>query len=114
MPIADPRSWEVLQFGDETAFVDFLGAHELQHRAFDQQIRQILLLPTYPVLPLGDYTGPEWHDAHQLVHDGEATSLGIAAAPDFRSYDFADPDQWASYHWLHAQEHVRIREAAAL
>ena len=114
MAIADPRSWETLSHGDETSFLDFLGAHALQHRAFEHTIRDVLLLPTYPVLPLGDYTGPEWHDAHQLVHNGEALALGIAAPPDFRSYDFEDKDQWASFHWLHAQEHVRIRRAAGL
>lgn len=114
MSIVDPRGWQMLPFKDETAFIDFIGSHELQHRAFNDYIRQVLAGPTYPVLPLGDFSGDDWHQAHQLVHDGTAFSLGIDASPDFRSYDFSDADQWASYHWLHALEHVRIREAAGL
>lgn len=114
MPIMDPRAWEVLPFGDETAFLDFLGAHELQHRQFNDHIVKVLGVTSYPVLPLGDYLGPEWHDAHQLVHDGTALALGLPAAPDFRSYDFSDRDQWSTYHWLHTLEHVRLRQAAGL
>ena len=114
MAIVNPHSWEVLEFGDETSFLDFLGAHELQHRAFASTIRVVLGKPTYALLPLGDFTGPEWHDAHQLVHVGEATALAIAAPPDFRSYDLGDREQFASWTFLHALEHVRIRLAAAL
>ena len=114
MAITDPLSWAFLTFGDESSFLDFLGAHDLQHKAFAGTLRHVLGLATYPLLPLGDFTGPEWHDAHQLVHDGEARVLGLPAAPDFRSYDFSDRDQWASYSYLHAQEHVRIRRAAGL
>lgn len=114
MPIVDPRSWEFLQYGDQSAWLDFLGTHELQHRAFADTVIRVLGHPTFAALPLGDYTGPEWHDSHQLVHDGVARSLGLVAAPDLRSYDLADQEQWASYHWIHAREHTRIRQAASL
>lgn len=114
MAIVDPHGWSFLQYGDQTGWIDFLGAHELQHRAFADTIIRVLGHATFPSLPLGDYTGPEWHDAHQLVHDGEAAALALTAAPDLRSYDLADREQWASYHWIHALEHVRIRGAAGL
>lgn len=114
MPIPNPRSWEVLPFGDLTAFMDFLGSHDLVWRSLNQQIRVNLAKPTYPVLPLGDYTGAEWHDADQLVHEGACTALGIPLPPDFRSYDLTDKDQFASWTWLHAQDMVRIAQAAGL
>ena len=111
MSIVDPQSWAFLVYGDQSAFLDFLGTHELQHRQFAYTVTAVLGDPTFPSLPLGDYTGPEWHDAHQAIHQGLTDSLGIAGPPDFRSYDFEDKDQWAAYMWLHSQEHVRLREA---
>ena len=114
MAIVDPLSWAHMEFGDETSFLDFLGTHDLQHRAFATTIRTVLGGATYPVLPLGDFTGPEWHDAHQLVHAGEATALAIAAPQDFRSYDLEEKEQFASWTWLHAQEHVRLRLAMGI
>ena len=113
MAIVDPRSWSVMIFGDEGAWLDFLGAHELQHRAFAFSIRAAGGL-SYPLLPLGDGGGAEWHEAHQLVHQGETTSLGIAEPPDFRGYELSDPDQFSTYTYLHALEHVRVRQAIPL
>ena len=114
MPIADPRSWEVLTYGDETAFLDFIGSHELLMRQFQDYAVRVLGLPTYSVLPLGDYTGPEWHDVDQMVHEGLASSLGLPAPIDLRSYDLSDRDQFASWTWLHAQDMVRLRLALGL
>lgn len=108
MPILDPRTWEVLPFGDETSFIDFLGHHELQHREFASVIRAAGKA-SYPLLPLGDGGGTEWHQAHQLVHEGETTSLGIASPTDFTAYDLDDPNDFATWTFLHAQQHVTIR-----
>ncbi len=90
MAIADPQSWKLLPFGDLTAWIDFLGTHDLQHRQFAASILTKTGKP-FAVLPLGDgghlyyfgavsyrAPGPEWHGAHQLVHQGEATALKIA------------------------------------
>lgn len=123
MPIVDPHTWEVLPFGDETSFLDFLGQHELQHREFASTIRAAGL-PSYPLLPLGDGPaslgtglpggGDEWHQAHQLVHQGETQSLGIASPQDFTSYNLSDPNNFATWTFLHALQHVTIRTQTGL
>ena len=116
MPVPSPHAWAVLIFGDQNALVDFLGAHDLSHVALDRTIRAAGGAP-YPHLPLGNGPtgdGADWMEAHQAAHAGAASSLGIAAAPDLRSYTLNDPEQFASWTWLHAQEHVRINDAAGL
>lgn len=134
MPIVDPHSWEVLPFGDQTGFIDFLGQHELQHREFASVIRAGGFR-SYPLLPLGDGGDPAplrivpsedflfpfgedrgdtWHQAHQLVHQGETTSLLIAAPSDFTSYDLSDPNDFATWAFLHALQHVTIRKVLGL
>jgi hypothetical protein len=113
MPVVDPHSWEVLAFGDASAFTDFLGAHALWHRALDVVLRAAGGAP-YPTLPLGDGGADEWHTAHQNTHVGEAAALTIAAPPDFQSYDLKRPDDFQTWTYLHAQEHVRLRQAAGL
>lgn len=114
MPLVDPLQWALLPFGDQTAWVDFLGAHALWHLELDQQIRENLGGDTFPQPNLGDGGGPEWDSAHQLVHDSESEALGIERGPDFQSYDRNQPEQFASWAFLHASDCVRLRRAAGV
>ena len=115
--IIQPQLWQSLPFGDKDAFVDFLGTHALWHAALDHRIRS-QGAPPFPTLPLGD--GPvagseaDWHLAHQAVHDGEASGLGLSGSPEFTAYDLDKRDEFASWTWLHAQEHIRLFVAAGL
>ena len=113
VPIVDPHSFEVLPYGDRTAWIDFLGQHELQHREFASAIRAAGKA-SYPLLPLGDGGGDEWHQAHQLVHQGETSSLGIASSPDFTAYDLDDANDFSTWTFLHALQHVTIRKQLGL
>jgi hypothetical protein len=108
VPIVDPHSWEVLVFGDQTAWQDFLGAHSLWHHQLADTIRS-LGGTAYPTLPLGDGGGEEWHFAHQQHHDGAADALLIDFGPDLRSYNLTEPQEFASWCWVHAQESIRLR-----
>ena len=108
MPVADPHAWAVLQFGDQNAWLDFLGQHALWHRALDVAVRALGGV-AYPSLPLGDGGGDAWHEAHQQAHEGAAASLVIASPIDFRSYDLTDPEAFPTWTYLHAQEHIRLR-----
>lgn len=136
-PIFDPESWKRLAHGDADAWMDFAGTQALQHTAFDVAIRALGGV-AYPILPLGSpargtwllgpdpeedperrrllaiYPDDDWHSAHQLRHDGEARALLIAEAPDLLSYDLTDPDQFATYTYLHAAEHIRLRQAIGI
>ena len=114
MPVMNPLSWSILTFGDETAWIDFLGHHDLWDRAFDQQVRTRLGAGPYPTPPLGDGGGSEWDEAHQLWHAGAANAVLIGPPPDFRSYDRRQKEQFATWCFLHANEHVRLERAAGL
>lgn len=128
MAVFDPESWKRLLHADETTWLDFLGTHSLQHHQYDVAIRALGGEP-YAVLPIGQsargeyllgpddetqlkfYPDDDWHQAHQVMHDGMAGSLIIAAADDFRSYDLTQEEQFATWSYLHALEHIRIRQA---
>ena len=113
MPLVDPQSWQVLPFGDRNAFVDFLGQHGLWHEQFNAMVRR-LGGPPFPTMPLGDgpvEEGGDWHLAHQAVHEGSASGLGLSAPPDFTAYDLNHADEFSTYMWAHAAEHLRLRDA---
>jgi hypothetical protein len=139
MPVVDPHAWEHLQFREANAFVDFLGQHALWHHALDVRVRQLGGVP-YPSLPLGDggsalsLLAPEardaldeeqswerlhalqasWHTVHQQAHDGAAGALILAEPPDLESYDLTEGDQFVTWIFIHAQEHIRLRVASGL
>lgn len=114
--VPQPQLWQSLPFRDHNAFVDFLGQHALWHTDLDHLIRTAGGAP-YASLPLGDgptEDGADWHQVHQLIHVGEASGLALAGPPDFTGYDLNQRDQFASWTWLHAQEHIRLLVAAGL
>lgn len=129
--VVDPSVWKYMAHGDETAWLDFAGFHHLLHQEYAVAIRQLGGAP-YPILPLSPtprsswlqgpqprtpfdfYPDDDWMSAHQIVSDGEAASLLVAAAPDLRSYDFLEAEQFASWALLHAQEMTRIRQAIGI
>lgn len=114
MAVVDPLSWSVLPFGDQTAWVDFLGSHALWFASVVQHVRQNLGGAPIALLPLGDGGGAEWMDADQLAHDSTSDSLGVPRGPDLRSYDLGEAAQFASWAFLHANDCVRLRQAALL
>ncbi len=113
MPVVDPHSWSHLPFGDQTAFVDFLGQHALFHRSLDHTIRLLGGTP-YNYLPIGDGGGEDWLLAVQQAHEGAATALVIAPPPDLTAYDLTDVDQFTTWSYLLALDDVRLRQAAGI
>ena len=115
--LVQPTLWQSLPFKDKDAFVDFLGGHDFWHDALDQLLRAAGAAP-YPSLPLGD--GPvtdsegDWHLIHQAMHEGEAAGLALSGPDDFTSYDLNKLDEFSTWTWLHAQEHIRLALAAGL
>jgi hypothetical protein len=111
MSVVSPALWKSLQFGDQNAFVDWLGHHDLWHIALDDVVRRMGGAP-YPTLPLGD--GPigdgasDWHFAHQRRHEGLCSGLAIPGPPDFTAYDLNQRDDFNTYTWLHAVESERV------
>ena len=113
MPVVNPKSWEFLQFGDETALIDFYGTHMLFHRALDVKVRS-LGGAAYNYPPIGDGGGDNWLLALQQAHSGAASALLIAPPPDLTTYDLNDPDEFATFFFLLAQDDIRLRQAAGI
>ena len=114
--LPQPQLWQSLPWADRNAFVDFLGAHALWHAALDHLVRAAGAAP-YPALPLGDGPiddGADWHLVHQAMHEGEAAGLALAAPPDFTAYDLNHRDEFATWTWTHAAEHLRLGVAAGI
>lgn len=116
MPIVSAQLWQSLQYGDQDAFVDFLGAHQLWHAQVDHHIRAVGA-PPYASLPLGDGPiddGNDWHLVHQRIHEGECSGLLIAGPPDLTAYDLNRRDDFHTWTWIHALDCLRIQRAAGL
>jgi len=116
MALVQASLWQSLQFGDKDAFRDFLGQHGLWHDQLDAILRQ-RGGPPYSSFPLGDGPlgdGGDWHLTHQDRHEGAASSLGLSAPTDFTAYDLNRRDDFSTWIWIHAQEHIRLAQAAGL
>ncbi len=111
-----PGLWQSLPFNDKDALTDFMGAHALWHTALDKVVRAGGGA-AYPSRNLGDGPvgdGGDWHLVHQTMHEGAAAGLGLSESPDFSSYDLTHRDDFATWTWLHAAEHIRLGAAAKI
>lgn len=69
----------------------------------------------YRTYPLGDGIGsPAWQDVHQREHINANLALGISGPPILLDYDFSDPVAFATYMFVHAQESIRLAQAAGI
>jgi len=98
-------------------FTDAQGLHQFAFANADQHRLQTARLREYGV-DLTDYIldpipqGEDletWLQVHQQAHLQVNTVLGIAGN-DLSDVDFKNPDQVASWVWLHAQEHRQAAE----
>lgn len=109
----DPSLWASVPYGNRTALLDFYGEHGLWHRALAETTFRLNGV-NYRTYPLGDGGGPAWLRAHQAEHRNASEALGLAPPPDLESYDFSSRESFASWMFIHAQEHRLLRAAAGL
>ena len=102
-----------MPFGNPTALMDFYGEHGLYHHVFaDATFR--FNGATYRTYPLGDGGGPSWLQAHQAEHQAMRSALSLGTAPDLSSYALDDRESFASFMFLHANEHRILRAVIGL
>jgi hypothetical protein len=78
-------------------------AHFRQNQAVAQQFN--VQLPYYTLDPIPSGAGlVNWLQLHQNIHSLTNDVLSVVGN-DLSDVDFRDPDQVASWVWLHAQEH---------
>jgi len=104
-------------FQDQVGMSQFAFAnadlHDRQNAAILQ--RYSVSLPAYVLDPISlENTGLEnWLQIHQDIHTRTNSILGIAGN-DLSDVDFRNPNQVASWIWLHAQEHVQASNKLGL
>lgn len=108
-----PGSWADIPFNNRTALVDFQGYHALWHQAVAETASRAGR--AYQTYPLGDSVGSSnWQDVHQREHVNANLALGISGPPILLDYDFRDPTAFANFHFIHAQESIRLAQAAGI
>ncbi len=103
-------------FNDAQGLNQFSFANADEHLRINEAIvaRNGPALSYYVLDPIP--TGPDaktWLRTHQDIHNQMNAVLGLAGN-DLSEVDFNDPDQVASWIWLHAQEHVAASDKLRL
>ena len=94
-PIRSPGDIEWMLLANE-------ALHNQVNRAiFTQKSKQMISLPLRPLVP-ADVTG--WALRHYAMHSQVNSTLGTAGN-DLAVLDFENPEQLASWGFLHATEH---------
>lgn len=96
------------QFGDEKAFLDFLGVHEVAHRTLARYAaaRGYVI----PAVPLADtpYNNRDWLLDHEQVHRSLAQASGRPLSGDLATVDLKDKSQFEDWMYWHAALHEQI------
>jgi hypothetical protein len=106
--MVDPSLWGSVPFRNPTALLDFFGEHGLWHRAFSDAMFRFNGA-TYRTVPLGDGGTAVWLQAHQAEHQAMRTAAGLGTVPDLSSFDLGDRESFASFMFVHANEHRILR-----
>jgi len=100
-----PALFQSVPFGDQDAFLDFLGYHQAWHQA-------LASVTGTPILTLDDLRTQLLR--HAELHQALAAALLIPAAGDLVSYDLRDRDSFNGFMATHALDHDRLRKAAGI
>ena len=93
MALIQPLLWQGIPFGHPEGLFDFLGQHDLWHRALAEHVQ------TVKIIPLDNL--PEMMDVHDDLHTALNQALGLTPPPDFSLYDIKQRAGWI----LFAQSH---------
>lgn len=112
-PMIDTRMWASVPFKNPTAWVDFVGTHDLWWRVVSDRIVALTGAPirTYP---LGSGGGQVWLAAVQQQYTHAAEALGLEPPPDLQTYDLSEPGDFASWTWVISQTARQIALATGL
>ena len=93
---------------DDAGLQRFSFSNNDEHLSINRAIlaRFNQLLPVYVLDPINTHDPNTWLNVHQIVHNLQNQILGIVGN-DLSDVDFQNPEQMASWVWLHAQEHYQ-------
>lgn len=100
-------------FGNQEAFLVFLGDNEIAHVSFEDALgRRGIVLNNE--LPVGNpYEDQYWMLNHWQLHLEECSHLGIPV-PDLSVADLKDEEQYTDWMRLHAQLHTLQNSALGI
>ena len=91
-------------FGNEEAFLDFLGANEIAHIAFGAALARLGYVVSAPP-PLGNpLESEDWLNDHWQRHKDECAIFGVSV-PDLSAADLTDESQYSDWMTLHTNLH---------
>jgi len=92
-------------FGDELAFLDFLGQNEIAHINYGDVIARQQGRAISAILPIGNpMESPDWLNDHWQRHSEECALLGISV-PDLSGVDLSNETQYLDWMLTHSQLH---------
>ena len=100
-------------FGDEDAFNDFLGQHEVAHNTIAAYlIRKGKVMGMYPLAqsPIGN---TDWLLDHNQMHQQIAQMTGLIV-PDLSEVDFQNEQEYSDWMLDHAQIHEQINQTLGI
>jgi hypothetical protein len=111
MPVADLSNAPA----SDQELAQWSFAHQDHHRniiAFIQRTQNVVL-PQYVVDPVDTGPNAAWGDLHQTMHNNSDVILGVSGY-DVSEVDWKNPDQLASWIWLHYQLHYAEATASGV
>jgi len=101
------------KFGDEDAFADFLGQHEVSHQGIAQKL--IAAGQLIAMIPMADtpVNHSDWLLDHYQIHREIARVLNTIL-PDLASVDLQDENQYIEWMRLHGAVHAQINLALGI
>jgi hypothetical protein len=112
--VIDPRLFSGLPFNNKTAWLDFLGVHDLYWKQGLIPAIQGITGNSFKTYPLGGGGGADWLSAVQQTYQNAALALGVSPPPDLQSYDLGQASDFASWTFIISQELRRLSLAAGL
>lgn len=96
-------------FGDEAAFDEFLGVHNIAHQTLAERAAQggvLIVAVPFADTPIGN---PDWLLDHYQVH-AQLARVTNTVLPDISTVDFTDEGQYHDWMDTHAQVHDQLNQ----
>jgi hypothetical protein len=97
-------------FGDQEAFRDFLGHHEIAHETINHYLARKGHIVTVWPLSQAPQDSTDWLLDHNQMHKQIGDYLGLSM-PDISEVDLNNQGQYADWMLTHGQMHQQIDQA---
>lgn len=109
-----------IEFGDRAALINWLGAHDVEHRRIKQALTMVKGASIQSVMLGGDQIDNDWFGMHGLTHVAIARSMSGAVTSESASLlstnvaDWNTEAKFKTWHHIHDVLHGRINSVLGL